>query len=104
MCQQRGKDLDDPWFDELDPVLKVYMYEHWCLDQEEAFELARSQAILIGSFFNPMAAQEMAKANEPDFSSSDADFERSLQMVEESNKTNEQVKRKRHRKIASLKG
>lgn len=98
MCKQHGKGLDDPWFDELDPVLKVYMYEHWCRDKEEEFELARSTAILIGSFTNPSAAQDMLKSENPDFASSDKDFEQSLKIIEESKKKEEQKKRKRQRR------
>lgn len=102
MCQQRGKDLDDPWFDEINPFLKVYMYEHWCRDKEEQFEMARSQAILIGSFSNPTAARDMLKSENPDFASSDVDFEKSLQMIEDGKKNDDQKKRKRQkRKVLS---
>lgn len=104
MCQQRGKDVDDPWFDEIDPVLKIYMYEHWCRDKEEQFEMARSQSILIGSFSNPTAARDMLKSENPDFASSDADFEKSLQMIEESKKTDAQKKRKRQRRTVLSQG
>jgi len=103
MCKQRNKDLDDPWFDEIDPVLKVYMYEHWCRDKEEEFEMARSQSILIGSFSNPSAAKDMLKAENPDFSSSDADFEGSLQIVRANRIKAEQSKRKRQRKVIPIK-
>lgn len=101
MCKQHGKGLDDPWFDELNPVLKTYMYEHWCRDQEEAFEMARSQAILIGSFSNPAAAQDMLKSENPDFASSDEDFEQSLRLIEE-NKKKTLPKRKRQKRKAIL--
>lgn len=99
MCKQHGKSLDSPWFDELDPVLKVYMYEHWCRDKEEEFELARSQSILIGSFTNPSAAQDMLKSENPDFASSDEDFERSLQMIKESKKNQVRKRKRQQRKI-----
>lgn len=99
MCKQHGKDLDNPWFDELDPVLKVYMYEHWCRDKEEEFEMARSQSILIGSFTNPSAAQDMLKAESPDFASSDEDFERSLEMIKESKKNQGRKRKRQQRKI-----
>lgn len=102
MCKQYSKDPDDPWFDELDPLLKTYMYEHWCLDQQEAFELTRNQAILIGSFSNPAAAKDMLKADDPDFTSSDEDFERSLKMVEEDGKKQKQKLKKRQRRKAAL--
>lgn len=98
MCQQRGKDLDDPWFDELAPLLRIMMFEHWCKDKEETFEMARSQSILIGSFTNPSAAKDMLKSENPDFASSDEDFEHSLQLIDESKKQENQKKRKRQRR------
>jgi hypothetical protein len=101
MCKQYSKELDDSWFDDLNPVLKTYMYEHWCRDQEEAFEMTRSQAILIGSFHNPTAAQDMLKSENPDFASSDEDFEQSLRLIEE-NKKETLPKRKRQRRKALL--
>lgn len=100
MCKQRNKDLDDPWFDDIPPVLRVMMYEHWCRDQEEAFEMARSQSILIGSFTNPTAAKDMLKADTPDFASSDEDFERSLELIDEDKKQDGLKKRKRKRRKA----
>lgn len=99
MCKQHGKSLDSPWFEELDPVLKVYMFEHWCRDKEEEFEMARSQSILIGSFTNPSAAQDMLKSENPDFASSDEDFERSLQMIKESKKNQGRKRKRQQRKI-----
>lgn len=99
MCKQHGKSLDNPWFEELDPVLKVYMFEHWCRDKEEEFEMARSQSILIGSFTNPSAAQDMLKSENPDFASSDEDFERSLQMIKESKKNQGRKRKRQQRKI-----
>lgn len=102
MCKQRNKDMDDPWFDQLDPVLKVYMYEHWCRDQEEAFEMVRSQSILIGSFSNPAAARDMLKSDNPDFASSEEDYQDSLKLIEENKKNTKQRKRQR-RKVLSQK-
>lgn len=84
-----GKLPDAEWFEELDPILKIYMYEHWCRDREEAYELAKSQSILVGSFTNPQAAKDMLKNEEPDFASTDEDFEKSMEMVRQGHVTGE---------------
>lgn len=95
---------DDPIFDSMDPLLRLYMFEHFCFDQEREYELAKSQAILIGSFHNPEAAQQMLKADDPKYQSTDEDFEKSLQMVVEDKIKHEmaqtaQPKRRRRRKV-----
>lgn len=65
----------------MDPVLRAYLYEQWCRDQEEQQELGKMVAILTGSFTNPEAARSMLKSENPDVQSSDEDFEKSLEMV-----------------------
>lgn len=82
------------------------MFEHWLRDQEQEYESLRGQSILIGSFTNPEMAQKMIKVDNPDFASTDEDFEKSAQMVlEDRNKTIPQEQapqRKRKRRIASI--
>lgn len=89
--------LDDDWFDELDPFLRRLMYEHWCCDEEENYEILKSQSILIGSFANPDAAKAMLKADNPDFASTDEDFEKSLAMVEADRQKQFPPKKRRRR-------
>lgn len=74
---------DDKWFEEVDPLLKAYMFEQWLQDQIEAQELQRMNAILVGSFTNPEAARNMLKSDSPDFTSSDEDFQKSIEMIEQ---------------------
>lgn len=92
-----NKMMDDPWFDDLDPMLRRLMYEHWCRDEEQQYEMLKSQAILIGSFANPEAAKAMIKTDSPDFESSPEDFEQSMKMVEEDRHKATQPKRRRRR-------
>ena len=75
---------DDPWFDEIEPMLYHLMYEHWICDIKEKNEFAKNYSILVGSFTN----HEMAKAMLDEetgsntlASSSDEDFEESQRMV-----------------------
>lgn len=90
--------LDDSWFDDLNPILRQIMYEHWSRDEELQYEMLKSQAILIGSFSNPLAAKAMVNSDSSKFESSDEDFEKSIQMVEEDKKKH-LPKRKRQRKV-----
>jgi hypothetical protein len=89
----------DEWFDNLDPLIRAYMFEHWLKDQEETHELERMNAILVGSFTNPEAARTMLKADNPDFSSTEEDFAKSLEMVEQDKEKFNQVNRRRKRRI-----
>lgn len=97
---------DDPWFDELDPGMKVYMYEHWYLDKQEEYNLLRSMAILGGSFTNPEAAKQMIKSDNPDYESTEEEFLESMRMVqrdaERQRKEAEVPERRRHRRIKAL--
>lgn len=98
---------DDPWFDEIDPMLELYMYESWCCDLEEKNELARSHAILNGAFSNFEMAQKMIDEDNDSgtHSSSEEDFEKSFEMViadrkkEEENKKEQRVSRRRMRRM-----
>src|SRR6201986_485174 len=90
---------NDEWFEKIDPVLKLWLYESWRKDLEEENEFARSYAILQGSFANPEMASKMIKSENPDFESSDEDFERlSKQMLDQNRKEDIQNNRRRKRK------
>lgn len=64
---------DDPFYERINPYLKVWLYESWLFEKEEEIEKLRQHAILTGSFFNPEAAQKMIKDEDPDFKSTDLD-------------------------------
>jgi hypothetical protein len=69
----------DPFIIEMDPVLKLWLYEQWVGDQRDDAELAKNHAYLLGSFTNPEAVQQMLNSNTHE--SSDEDFEESLKLV-----------------------
>ena len=101
MAKTFGRELDDVWFEELDPVLKLLMYESWRKDQEEENEFARSYAILQGSFANPEMAKKMIKAENPEFESSDEDFEKVSNQMLENNKQEDSktIKKRKRRRV-----
>lgn len=69
----------DPFITDMDPVQKMWLYEHWIGDQRDDAELAKNHAYLLGSFSNPEAVKQMMNDNIHE--SSDADYEESLKMV-----------------------
>lgn len=82
----------------MDPITWLWTYESWCRDQEEENEFAKSYAVLGGSAANPEWARRIMKAENPDFETSDEDFEKiSKEILEENRKS--QFRRKRRNKI-----
>jgi hypothetical protein len=97
-----GKPPDDPFFETMNPFLRLWLYEGWIHDIELETEKLRSQSIFIGSFFNPEMAQKIIKADKPDFEATDSE--------ETANKLHEQIveqeqlskkKKKKHKVIKS---
>jgi hypothetical protein len=66
----------------MDPVLKIWMFQNWQVDQKEQIELAKNHAYLIGSFTNPDAVKELLDSGNK-FTSTEDDFEESSKMVRE---------------------
>ena len=73
MMHEFGILPDDPFYERINPYLKVWLYESWLHEKELEIEKLKQQAILIGSFFNPEAANKMIKNDKPDFKSTDLD-------------------------------
>ena len=101
MCQIYGKKLDDPWFDEINPVMKLLYYESFRQDLQDEHDFARNYAIFTGSFANVEMAQRIISEENPDYASTEEDFEESLGMVLEGrNKAfDKKKKRRRRRKV-----
>ena len=68
----------DPFITEMDPVLKMWLYEQWLGDHRDNAELAKNHAYLLGSFTNPEAVQQLM--SNAIHESSDEDMEESLKM------------------------
>ena len=82
-------------------MTKLWVYESWVADQEEKHKFARDYSILVGSFTNSEAAQEMMKADNPDVSLSDEEFEESTQKVLEERE--EKPNRRQRRRMRVVK-
>lgn len=57
------------------------MFENWVGDQNDAIELSKSNAYIIGSFINPEAVKAMLDPEKDVRTSSDEDFEEALKIV-----------------------
>jgi hypothetical protein len=86
----------DPFFDEIDPYEWRYLYEAWAHKIELDLETKRRQAILIGSFWNPEAAQKMSGASPgTQFETDDEEFDK---VFEEKVRSTPRERRKAKRK------
>jgi len=88
---------DDPFYENINPYLRVWLYESWIHDMELEAEKLRNQAIFIGSFSNPEMAQKIIKSDKPDFEATDSE-ETAKNLHEEIVKTEQQSKRKKKKK------
>ena len=78
------KKMDDPFFEDLDPVQKLWMYHNWIGDQNETAELAKNHAYLLASFDHPDVVKQLVGGGNT-HQSTDEEFEESSRMVKEIN-------------------
>ena len=55
----RGCFPDDPEIENMDPVMRAWMFYNWLEDFQDENKLLENQSYLIGSFINP----ELVKKN-----------------------------------------
>jgi hypothetical protein len=84
LCKIYQKSIDDPFFEEMDPVQKLWMFENWQADQIDKMELAKNHAYLLASFSHPEAVGKILGANNA-FESTDEEFDESTNMVRDMN-------------------
>lgn len=91
---------NDPFYENINAYLKVWLYESWLHDQELEAQKLKNQAILIGSFSNLEMAQKMVQAENP--KAVDANWEETSQKLHENIiKTNKTAKKRKKRKVVS---
>jgi hypothetical protein len=87
---------------DMDPILRVWLYEQWLGDHQDDAELAKNHAYLVGSFWNPEAVKQLMNDNV--HQSTDEEFEQSSQFVKDSIKAQEEKKQNnKKRKRRTLK-
>jgi|SRR5271165_7194227 len=100
----RGCFPDDPIIENMDPVMKAWMFYNWIEDFGDENKMLENQAMLIGSFTNPELVQKMLGHGVTKSVSSDEEFEKISKLIMEEDEQFEKEqkqtrKRKRKRKI-----
>jgi hypothetical protein len=50
---------DDPALEDMDPIMRAWMFNQWVEDYNDEFKLLENQGYLIGSFTNPEAVRKI---------------------------------------------
>lgn len=108
MCKIYKKLPDDPFFEEIDPVLKAWMYNSWVQDIQEKMERSKELGLLIGSFTNYDAVRKIIKSENPDHIMTDEEFDELSEKIltapqtqinsEQVEQNPKQRRRRRHKK------
>lgn len=75
------------------------MYQSWLQDQEEMHKTYKSYALFMGSFFNWDMANRVSKQDDPDYATSDKEYEESWEMVKNFNDNEEEGLHRRRRRV-----
>ena len=90
---------DDPEIENMDPVVRAWMFYNWSEDFVDNLELIKNHGYLIGSFTNPEAVQKLMGKDGTTYSTSDKEYEESIKLVvEDTKKDEEKNKQKKKRK------
>lgn len=85
----------------MDPVLKIWMYNNWVQDQQDSVDLAKDHAYLLGSFSNPEAVRKLLNDTKV-VKSSDDDFDKATEKLL-AGKFNDNVNSGKNRKKRKVK-
>jgi len=90
---------NDPFFEEMDPMVKLWLYESWSYEYEQKINQDRALGILIGSFTNPEAAKKLSGKLNPQFSVEEEEVDKIMEEIAKDDKlTKKQKVRKKRRK------
>lgn len=94
----RGCFPDDPQIENIDPIMRAWMFYNWLEDYEDQNKILENQGYLIGSFINPELVKKMLGHGAKQFSSSDEEFEETSRKVMEASKQIEEEQQKTHKR------
>jgi len=83
LCKTFKKLPDDPEIENMDPMMKAWMFYSWVEDYNDEFKLLENQGYLIGSFTNPEAVKKMIGRDGDKRVSSEAEFDETSRMIRE---------------------
>ena len=90
---------DDPALQDMDPVLKLWMFEHWIEDHHDTAEQNKHLSYSIGSFVNPRAVSEQLNRENNTHVADDQEFDDLSRQIVQHNERS--TKRKRKRRIVN---
>lgn len=67
---------DDPEIEDMDPIMKAWMFYSWIEDYNDEFKLLENQGYLIGSFINPEAVRKLLGKDTTTYASTDEEFDK----------------------------
>ena len=80
LCETFQKPPSDPFFENMEPMDKLWLFHAWVNKQNVQIEILKDHAILNGAFYNPEMAKQMSKG--PDYQLSDEELESSWDYVQ----------------------
>lgn len=93
---------DDPWFDELNPFTRVWLYENWMKDIEEKEKFAYNYSVFLGAFSNPAMAEKLRETEKTTYRTDDEQFDKLFENIKELNRRQESDKKPRKRRLKAL--
>jgi hypothetical protein len=103
MCKTFQKFPDDPEIENMDPIMRAWMFHNWVEDFFDEHKTLENQGYLIGSFINPELVRKALGAGSETFISSDEEFDALSERIREEGKQQDKKLKKRKRKL-KLKG
>lgn len=91
---------DDPDIENMDPIMRAWMFYNWIEDYNDESKLLENQGYLVGSFINPEAVKKALGKDSKTFKASDEEFEKfSEDLMKSSEKELNRPKRRRRKLI-----
>lgn len=89
---------DDPEIENMNPVMRAWMFHNWIEDFHDEYKVLENQSYLIGSFINPELVKRILGKDGREFESDDTAYEDLLKQIRQKNELEDKSLKKRQRK------
>lgn len=89
---------DDPELEDMDPIMRAWMFYNWIEDYNDDSKLLENQGYLIASFSNPEAVKKALGKDATTYKATDEEFEQFSNELMKNSQEQEANKPKRRRK------
>ena len=84
----------------MDEYTWIWLYQSWIQDQEEKHRMYKDYSLFLGSFFNYEMAKNISDKDNPDYSTTDEEFDKSTElMIRQREAEFEKIKHRRKRRL-----